>query len=67
MTYVALLVLSFGGPEHPDHVRPFLEAVISVDDMRLFKPAPAVYAHARRLSGAWTRPCWRWMMPDGSW
>lgn len=39
-------------------LRPFLEAVISVDDVRLFKPAPAVYAHARRLSGAWTRPCW---------
>lgn len=27
MTYDALLVLSFGGPEHPDHVRPFLENV----------------------------------------
>lgn len=25
--YTALLVLSFGGPEHPDHVRPFLENV----------------------------------------
>ncbi|WP_019203022.1 ferrochelatase [Tsukamurella sp. 1534] len=27
MIYDALLVLSFGGPEHPDHVRPFLENV----------------------------------------
>ena len=27
MTHDALLVLSFGGPEHPDHVRPFLENV----------------------------------------
>ncbi|CAM3683099.1 ferrochelatase [Tsukamurella strandjordii] len=27
MSYDALLVLSFGGPEHPDHVRPFLENV----------------------------------------
>ncbi|GAB3126936.1 ferrochelatase [Tsukamurella serpentis] len=26
-TWDALLVLSFGGPEHPDHVRPFLENV----------------------------------------
>ncbi|KXO91814.1 ferrochelatase [Tsukamurella pulmonis] len=26
--YDALLVLSFGGPEHPDHVRPFLENVV---------------------------------------
>lgn len=28
MSYDAVLVLSFGGPEHPDHVRPFLENVV---------------------------------------
>ncbi|MET9326745.1 ferrochelatase [Tsukamurella sp. NPDC003166] len=28
MSHDALLVLSFGGPEHPDHVRPFLENVV---------------------------------------
>jgi 2-haloacid dehalogenase len=32
--------------------------VISVDALRTFKPAPAVYAYARRESGAWGQPCW---------
>jgi 2-haloacid dehalogenase len=35
-----------------------LDGVISVDDLRTFKPAPAVYAHARRASGAWGDRCW---------
>lgn len=37
---------------------PLLDGVISVDDLRTFKPAPAVYAHARRASGAWADRCW---------
>lgn len=32
--------------------------VISVDPLRTFKPSPAVYAYARRESGAWGQPCW---------
>jgi 2-haloalkanoic acid dehalogenase, type II len=39
-------------------VLPLLDGVISVDELKLFKPAPAVYAHARRASGAWAAPCW---------
>jgi 2-haloacid dehalogenase len=35
-----------------------LEGIISVDDVRSFKPNPAVYAHARRASGAWSGECW---------
>ncbi len=35
-----------------------MEGVVSVDDLRTFKPAPAVYAHARRAIGAWAEPCW---------
>lgn len=37
---------------------PLLDGVVSVDDVKTFKPAPAVYAHARRTSGAWSAPCW---------
>lgn len=37
---------------------PVLDGVVSVDDVKTFKPAPAVYAHARRASGAWSAPCW---------
>lgn len=35
-----------------------LMGVISVEALRTFKPAPAVYAYARRESGAWGQPCW---------
>lgn len=35
-----------------DHFR----KLISVDDIRSFKPDPAVYAHARRATGAWDQP-----------
>lgn len=34
------------------------DGIVSVDDMRTFKPAPAVYAYARRATGAWSDPCW---------
>lgn len=50
MTYDALLVLSFGGPEHPDHVRPFLENVVrgrGVPAERL----DAVEQHYQRFGG----------------
>lgn len=36
----------------------FFIDVISVDDIRSFKPDPAVYTHARRASAAWAAPCW---------
>ncbi len=39
-------------------LRRLLDGVISVDDAKTFKPAPAVYAHMRRASGAWSQPCW---------
>jgi 2-haloacid dehalogenase len=45
-------VLNYAG------LRRFLDGVISVDDLKTFKPAPAVYAHVRRASGAWSQPCW---------
>lgn len=35
-----------------------MHGIISVDALRTFKPAPAVYAYARRTSGAWSSPCW---------
>ncbi|MFC5994464.1 ferrochelatase [Pseudonocardia hispaniensis] len=49
-TVDALLVLSFGGPEHPDDVRPFLENVVrgrGVPPERL----DAVEEHYRHLGG----------------
>jgi 2-haloacid dehalogenase len=45
-------VLTYAG------LRGLLKGVISVDDLKTFKPAPAVYAHVRRASGAWSNPCW---------
>lgn len=45
-------VLTYAG------LRPLLDGVVSVDDVKTFKPAPAVYAHARRATGAWSGPCW---------
>ena len=35
-------------------LHPLLGGVVSVDDLRIFKPAPAVYAHVRRATGAWS-------------
>lgn len=45
-------VLDFAG------LLPLLDGVVSVDDVKTFKPSPAVYAFARRASGAWSAPCW---------
>jgi 2-haloacid dehalogenase len=39
-------------------LRDHFAGVISVDAVKTFKPAPAVYAYARRASGAWSAPCW---------
>jgi len=32
------------------------EGLVSVDDLKSFKPDPAVYAYARRKTGAWDEP-----------
>ncbi|AZT85563.1 haloacid dehalogenase type II [Marinobacter sp. NP-4(2019)] len=32
------------------------EGLVSVDDIKSFKPDPAVYAYARRATGAWDEP-----------
>jgi 2-haloacid dehalogenase len=34
------------------------EGIITADDVRSFKPDPAVYSYARRLTGAWSSPFW---------
>ena len=33
-----------------------LDGLVSVDDIKSFKPDPAVYTHARRMTGAWDQP-----------
>jgi 2-haloacid dehalogenase len=30
--------------------------LVSVDDIKSFKPDPAVYTHARRATGCWDKP-----------
>ncbi|WP_341581032.1 haloacid dehalogenase type II [Marinobacter metalliresistant] len=32
------------------------EGLVSVDDIKSFKPDPAVYTYARRVTGAWEKP-----------
>ncbi|GEL16688.1 ferrochelatase [Pseudonocardia asaccharolytica] len=49
-TVDALLVLSFGGPEHPDDVRPFLENVVRGRDVPPER-LDAVEEHYRRVGG----------------
>jgi 2-haloacid dehalogenase len=39
-------------------LRALFDGIVSVDDARTFKPAPAIYAYARRATGAWSGPCW---------
>ncbi len=39
-----------------NELREHLDGLVSVDDIRSFKPDPAVYAHARRATGALDRP-----------
>ena len=36
----------------------FFEGIVTADDVRSFKPDPAVYSHARRATGAWSAPFW---------
>jgi 2-haloacid dehalogenase len=36
----------------------FFEGIVSADDVRSFKPDPAVYSHARRATGTWSAPFW---------
>ena len=40
---------------HNDLLEQF-EGLVSVDDLKSFKPDPAVYAYARRKTGAWDEP-----------
>ncbi|WP_203142137.1 haloacid dehalogenase type II [Marinobacter mangrovi] len=37
-------------------LRDYLTGLVSVDDIKSFKPDPAVYAHARRATGAYDQP-----------
>jgi 2-haloacid dehalogenase len=39
-------------------LRSYFEDILSVDEVRSFKPSPAVYAYARRATGAWSSPLW---------
>jgi 2-haloacid dehalogenase len=39
-------------------LRDYFEDILSVDEVRSFKPNPAVYAYARRAAGAWSSPFW---------
>ena len=34
------------------------EGIVTADDVRSFKPDPAVYSYARRVTGAWSSPFW---------
>jgi 2-haloacid dehalogenase len=36
----------------------FFEGIVTADDVRSFKPDPAVYSHARRATGTWSSPFW---------
>jgi 2-haloacid dehalogenase len=40
------------------NIREYFEGIVTADDVRSFKPDPAVYNHARRATGAWSSPCW---------
>ncbi|MEX2474711.1 haloacid dehalogenase type II [Marinobacter sp.] len=39
-----------------NHLLDQFEGLVSVDDIKSFKPDPAVYAYARRATGAWDEP-----------
>jgi 2-haloacid dehalogenase len=36
----------------------YFEGLVTADDVRSFKPDPAVYSYARRVTGAWSSPFW---------
>jgi 2-haloacid dehalogenase len=40
------------------NIRDFFEGLVTADDVRTFKPNPAVYSYARRATGAWSSPFW---------
>lgn len=40
------------------NIRDFFEGIVTADNVRSFKPNPAVYAYARRVTCAWSSPFW---------
>ena len=40
------------------NIRDFFEGIVTADDVRSFKPNPAVYSYARRVTNAWSSPFW---------
>jgi 2-haloacid dehalogenase len=36
----------------------YFDGIVTADDVRSFKPDPAVYTYARRTTGAWSPPFW---------
>jgi 2-haloacid dehalogenase len=36
----------------------YFDGIVTADDIRSFKPDPAVYSYARRATGAWSAPFW---------
>ena len=39
-------------------IRDYFEGIVTADDVRSFKPNPAVYSYARRVTRAWSSPFW---------
>jgi HAD superfamily hydrolase (TIGR01493 family) len=57
------LVDPFGMAKHLAHdlganILEYFEGLVTADDARSFKPDPAVYSYARRVTGAWSSPFW---------
>jgi 2-haloacid dehalogenase len=40
------------------NVLDYFEGIVTADDVRSFKPDPAVYSYARRATRAWSSPFW---------
>ena len=40
------------------NIRDYFEGIVTADDVRSFKPNPAVYSYARRVTRAWSSPFW---------
>jgi 2-haloacid dehalogenase len=40
------------------NIRDYFEGIVTADDVRSFKPGPAVYSYARRATRAWSSPFW---------
>jgi len=40
------------------NIRDYFEDIVTADDVRSFKPDPAVYSYARRATRAWSAPFW---------